>query len=278
MQIHICLISSDPGATEIVRRKRLALIPKKLREHSRVTSIGANFSITVYDPNTAGRSLVEYLLEKETSEVHVLLADTAHGDVENDIARSCFITYVTFPNYPKINYENYFGGVFKRLIFNLTNFLSLINDNANKQVMLLPHRNFKARQLIELIHSCHREANSPEFINIVNSHINELKKRRRPHRKSNYPDQYFADDDEKLFQYGHERHAQIATGEPHTATCKLTGNFRFGKKIEADRHYNVTKESGKGSRIEGQFTSCHNQSETISSRTHLNMFSNDYIA
>lgn len=278
MRIHLCLVSSDPGANELVRKERRALIPKSLREHQRMKEIGAEYSVSVYDPVTAGRPLAQYLLEGKEDQVIVLLLDTSLGDFANDVACACFVAGVEFTTHPKTNYKNYFASKLARLLKNLATFLAIIGDGANEQVMLLPFRNFNAQQLRGLREVCRNETLSLEFPNTVANLVKDLKNRQRRHRKSNYPDLYYADDDGKLFQYGLERHAQLATGAPHTPVCTLTGNFRFGKRIATNRHYNVTKESGRGTLIEGEFADCHDEIHSVAPTTHLNIFSNDYCA
>ena len=278
MRIHICLVSSDSDANDLVRRERQALIPKSLRDLPRIKEIHAEFSVSVYNPNTAGRPLAQYLLESEENQVIVLLLDAPLANFADDISSACFVAKVEFTSHPRPNYKNYFAGKLSRLLKNLANFISIIYDGSNEQVMLLPFRSFNAQQLRELRRVCKDETLSPEFANQVESLVVEIKKRRRPHRKSNYPDQYFADDDEKLFHYGLEKHAQLATGHPHTPTCVLTGNFRFGRRIPTDRHYNVTKEHGQGTQIGGEFSDCHDNTYSIKPISHLNIFSNDYRA
>lgn len=271
-------MSSHTDAVELVRRERLGLIPKSLRDHPRIKAAGAQLFVSVYDPSKADRSLAETLLEDTTNQAIVLLLDEAVGHVAQDVASACFVAEVEFFSHPKSNYKNYFASKLTKVLKTLLNFLDIIEDGANAQVMLLPFRNFNAKQLRDLKELCRKETQSDNFINQVVSLIEALKGRRRPHRKSNYPEQYFADDDEKLFKYGLERHAVLATGTPHNSICVLTGNFRFGKRIAIDRHYNVTKEHGKGTQIGGNFPDCHDDIHVITTRTHLNLFCNDYQA
>lgn len=271
-------MSSDLGANELVRKEGLALIPKSLRDHQCMKEIGAKFSVSVYDPTTAGRSLAQYLMEDKKVQFIVLLLDRSLGNFANDIACACFVANVEFVTHPKTNYKNYFASTLSRLLKNLATFLAIISDGANEQVMLLPFRNFNAQQLLTLRDVCRSETLSPEFINKVNSLVETLKGRKRPHRKSGRPARYYVDNNERLFQYGLERHAQLATGTPHTPVCVLTGNFRFGKRIATDRHYNVTKESGEDTQIAGEFADCHDEVHVVSQTSHLNMFSNDYRA
>ena len=182
MRIHVCLVSSDPGANELVRRERRALIPKSLRDHQRLKDIGAEFSVSVYDPATANRPLPQYLMEGKEDQVFVLLLDISLGNFANDVACGCFVANVEFATHPKTNYKNYFAGKLSRLLKNLATFLAIIGDGGNEQVMLLPFRNFSAQQLRELRDVCRNETHSTEFANTVASLVEELKRRRRPRR------------------------------------------------------------------------------------------------
>ena len=143
--------------------------------------------------------------------------------------------------------------------------------------MLLPFQTFDAQELRDLRNIC-ANALAANFINLVISRVEALRNRRRPHRKSGYPDLHYVDDQERLFDYGPEEHSQIATGTPHTSMCVLLGSARFGRKIPLNRHYNVTKEKGAGTEIEGSFVDCHDVTYTVSPISHLNVFANDYRA
>ena len=86
------------------------------------------------------------------------------------------------------------------------------------------------------------------------------------------------DDRQRFFKYGHERHSRLATGENHQPYCELTGNLRFGWKIDSERHYNVSETEKDETSIEGTFADCHSSSHDVKDRpTHLNMFSNDFF-
>jgi hypothetical protein len=88
---------------------------------------------------------------------------------------------------------------------------------------------------------------------------------------------YTIDDQFRFFVYGKETHARFGTGEPHKPYCELAGHFRFGQRIDALRHYNVSETEGDRTTIGGNFLDCHNTSHDVSRRTHLNIFSNDYF-
>jgi hypothetical protein len=100
-----------------------------------------------------------------------------------------------------------------------------------------------------------------------------MRNRQRPKRESSYSTSYIVDDDQKHFEYGKERHAQPASGPPHQKLCALSGIFRFGKRYDSGRHFNVSLSSGL---IGGSFDDCHDAAVGITARTHINMFPNDF--
>lgn len=278
MRIHVCLLSSNAGANAVVRERQASLFPITMRAHERFTSIGADFGASVYDPSTQIKPLDDYLLDLyKSSDFLILLVDEDLGNVAMTVEPACFVGRVRFETYPRVNFLNFLTAMFAKLLKVFTLFLPLVRDGAKEQVMLLPFQTFDAQELRDLRNIC-ANALAADFINLVVSRVEALRNRRRPHRKSGYPDLYYVDDQERLFDYGLEKHSQIATGAPHTSLCVLLGSARFGRKIPLNRHYNVRKEKGAGTEIEGSFVDCHGDSYTVSPLSHLNIFANDYRA
>jgi hypothetical protein len=278
VRIHVCLVSSEAGAKEFVLRKQGAIVPKSIRDHEQWTSLGADFGASAYDPVQHHKTLPQYLLSlRQSCDILVLLVDVRLQHVVADVASACFVAHMEFADWPRTNFANYISSISTRLLRVLSHLLPLLNDGATEQVMLLPFRTFDAQELRDLREAC-RDALVPNFINTVVSRVEALRNRRRPHRKSGYQDLHYVDDQEKLFDYGLEQHAQLATGEPHTPTCILLGTSRFGRWVPTNRHYNVTKEKGEGTEISGGFVGCHDDAYDVPARSHLNIFCNDQRA
>lgn len=278
MRIHLCLVSSEAGAKKFVLRKQGAIVPSSIREHESWKGLGADFGASVYDPGGHHKPLPEYLLGlRQNCDILVLLVDARLRYVVNEVAAACFVAHVEFSERPRTNFANYLAAIATRVLKVLSQFLPLVNDGATEQVMLLPFRTFDAQQLRDLRSAC-VDALAPNFINTVISHVEGLRARRRPHRKSGYQDLHYVDDQVKLFQYGLEQHAQLATGAPHNALCVLLGTSRFGRRVPTNRHYNVTKEKGAETEISGCFMGCHDDPYEVTAKSHLNIFSNDYRA
>ena len=278
MRVLLALVSSDQSACDLFRSEKEGLVPRTLRDHERIKSLGLDFVTGVYDPATAQRSLEDYVLDAgQDVEVVALLIDSAHAEMAGSLDSACFVGGITFDPHAT-NYKNLIVATLTKLIKNLASLVSSMTSAGNQYALLLPLRNFNAPELVALRDVCRVQTLSPEFPTELTRFIGRLNERKRPRRRSPYRNQYWVDDSDKLFEYGKERHAVLATGEPHTSICVLTGNFRFGRRIPTDRHYNMTKESGAETKISGSFPNCHGEMIDVPERTHVNMFSNDFHA
>ncbi|MEZ0605506.1 hypothetical protein ACAX43_25555 [Paraburkholderia sp. IW21] len=175
------------------------------------------------------------------------------------------------------NFKNYFGYVIARLLKNFSIIFDEMSSSANEQALCLPIRNFVADDLEKIVEICKNHNAVGNFSRELQPQLTKLKNRKSPRRNSNYGDTHFVDNDKKYFQYGKERHSRVQTGAPHSRHCGLNANFRFGKRIASDRHYNVTRVLREETKISGDFRNCHDESITVQETSHLNMFSNGYF-
>lgn len=278
MRALVTLVSSNPGARDVFLRKKDAVIPKSLRELPRIKAVGLNFSTVFFDPTTAGRSLEDFVLETAAgADMVALLVDDSIEDIAAPLVRACLVGRVYYDPAAK-SYDNFISGQLTKLVKNLTAVAELMASAGNQLPLLLPLRNFSAPELTQLLQVFRDEGLTGDLPLKVSDLVKALNQRKRPRKRATSARTYLVDDDAKLFDYGKERHAQLATGEPHTSMCVLTGRFRFGWRIPTDRHYNVTKEVGALTKIGGHFADCHGAMIHVPERTHLNMFSNDFHA
>lgn len=56
----------------------------------------------------------------------------------------------------------------------------------------------------------------------------------------------------------------------------MSGLFRFGRRIDAQRHYNVSETEGDDTHVTGDVANCHGVIRKAPTDTHLNMFCNDF--
>lgn len=159
--------------------------------------------------------------------------------------------------------------------------LQKMEEATSANLINLPLKNFEGEELRELVDICRNGCGIQDFSEQLDSRINLLKRRRRPiprPGKSKEKDIKIEDDNSYYFEYGYERHARFETGSPHLTSCYISGHYRFGKKIDESKHYNVTKKDSNS--VSGNFLDCHggkceiNSSENVS---HINMFSNDFM-
>lgn len=276
MRALVTLVSSNQEVQNVFLRKKDAVIPKSLRDLPRIKAIGLNFTTAFYDPSTAGRPLEDYVLEKATRlDMAALLVDTAIEHLAIPLAPACLVGRVSYDPMVR-NYDNVISAQLTKLIKNLASVAESMSSAGNQLPLFLPLRNFAAPEWTQLQEAFRDEGSNGRLPQKVSELVKEINKRKRPKKQATSPQTYLVDDDGKLFEYGKERHARLATGAPHTSMCVLTGNFRFGWRIPTDRHYNVTKEDGLLTKIAGSFPDCHDAMNHVAERTHLNMFSNDY--
>lgn len=270
------MVSSDQGACELFQREKESLIPKSARDLPRVRSLGLDFITDIYNPAEDPRTIDNFLLTAtRSSEAVALLVDKKLDYIAKPVTGACFVGKIAFDP-QNSNYKNHLASTLTRLVKNLALLIEMMADAGNRHALLLPLRNFSAPEIIDLQHLFHTDACSSDFFERIVKLVARLNQRKHPRRNSTYRERYFSDENSKLFSYGKEHHAQLATGAPHNSMCVLTGNFRFGARIPTDQHYNVTKEVGALTKISGTFLDCHDTSIAIAETTHLNMFSNDY--
>ena len=276
MRVVVVLVSSDQSACELFHKEKEALIPRSLRMHDRIRSVGFEFVTSVYNPASAKGQIQDHVLHvARNAEVVALLVDSTWEARIAPVARACFVGRVDFDPYAT-NYKNLIQATLTKLVKNLASLASHMSSAGSRNALLLPLRNFIAQELDALQELFHQRTLSSEFLPELEQLIAQLNDRKRPRRRSNSCATYFVDDQERLFDYGKEHHSSIATGAPHTSMCVLTGHFRFGARIPTDQHYNVTKEVGALTKISGAFTDCHDVINEVAERSHLNLFPNDY--
>ena len=150
------------------------------------------------------------------------------------------------------------------------------NDAAYQRLLLLPARNFIAHEIEELENLFSHCTGATDFGDRLDAILSKLRRRQSPKRSTKYKELFIVDDEERHFSYGKERHAQNETAcPPHHLLCLVTANFRFGIRYDSRRHYNVSQE---GDRISGVFTDCHGARTILPSRSHVNIFPNDFFA
>ena len=214
-----------------------------------------------------------------------IIADENLDEFYSGLQLSFLIGKIRIPEEINLNYNNFLTSCMKKLIKSFIVTYDYISQFSYEHAMTLPVKNFKADELDNLRINYEDMVLNVEFNNNIRINIAKLRSRKTPIRHSSTTSANFKDDDDKVFSYGPETHSTLETSNPpHNIFCVIRGNFRFGKKIATNKHFNVCSLSGKQTIIKGDFIDCHNQHYTANQagikankNKHLNIFANDYF-
>ncbi len=269
----LVFVSANRDACQLFRTSQTALIPSEI--FKKLGALGRNFFVGVYETNNNnGRSLAQFILDGKADSV-ILLTDIHCRHLTQSYSDACFSVPIDLGGDAK-QYKNRVRSVLNTTLKHQTAFSLLMSDAGSMQPLILPLRNFEAKEIPELRRLFSQEMLEKDFTQRVTKIVAQLNKRKGPRRETDSKEKHFFDDKKKLFSYGYERHAQVETKPPHDALCRLNGYFRFGSKLDERRHFNVTKEDGEFTKISGNFPNCHGAIAWVGETTHINMFANDF--
>lgn len=275
MKVFVGLISSNAKLCDEYQRRRTGILPKSSLPAG--LKDNATFSAGVFNPNTDSRGMLEYVVHATRNmDAVILLVDSTLAHTITAIRNSFFTVILDIP-FNIENCQNFIGQRISRPLRNFSFLIGEMSASDTEQVANLPLRNFKGQDLHELARICREDTALTTFPANATTQIAMIKDRKRPRRDSSYATVYVIDDEEKYFKYGKERHAKLETGGSHSISCEINGNFRFGKRIDASRHYNVSYGTGDDTYISGAFANCHDEIRDVKTTTHLNMFSSDFF-
>lgn len=277
------LLTSNAALIDVLEDSRLD-IPANILQNARAD--GHRLTAAAFNPRRRSEDFLDFLgelvglVDNRPSErggydgVVVLYSHDAAShvvEIRDGIFASGFDGYAFVENR-----DNFLVRSFGRLIRNLLALMDTMRDKTRMEAAILPARNFDSEVFRAFLQFCEEEAAAPDFPNRVAPVLTAVTRLRGPRRRSTYPTKYFRDDRTISFQYGHEMHSSFETGGDHTAVCSIRGLFRLGVPLEQQRHFNVMSGVDATS-ISGSYRNCHTETVTFVDRTHLNMFSNDFL-
>ena len=270
MRTSLIVLTPDSALSRLIGLKKTFFIPSDLRRRYPDISIGSRLTSAA----TTAESLAPYFTALESSGV-ILLCDNRLPHLVPALGTP-FFTVIFDHTLSGQAPHNYFGMILSKIIKAFTAFEARFDDQKLRKLFILPLRNFAAPELRQL-HGLFRNGVviGGEFANNIDQLLNALRGRQRPKTDKSYGKRYIVDDQVRYFEYGHERHTQLETRvPPHNPLCAVTGIFRFGKRYDEDRHFNLSRE---GENISGTFFDCHGASAARGPRSHINMFPNDFF-
>ena len=176
--------------------------------------------------------------------------------------------------------KNGFHAVLSKALKSLYRNREQFARHNDAQLLTLPLRNFAAPELVEIarLQSC--ESGKLILAESIERQMVRLRRRVRPRKRTAFNTRYAVDENNRFFSFGHERHGAAATDAPHLPSCTFAARFRFGIRIDEQRHFNVSETEGDITHVSGDFIDCHDQPHCVASGeklTHLNMHANDYF-
>lgn len=279
MRIFICLVTPQERLRRYFGRGKEGIVPAEAFKRGPLVASQPKLTISAWTPETpfSSADLERFLISRARShDACILIVDATWQHHAANIRNSTFV--VTFDAAAAgDNLQNFFFGLFARTLRNFAQLIVKFRRGDDGKLLALPLRNFQAEELAEIARLCREAPLAGSFSDDVEGWLVGLRDRVRPRRRSSHKTKYAVDDASRFFDFGMERHAQFATGEPHRPACEVAGLFRFGTRLDERRHYNVSETEGDRTSIVGSFLDCHGVSHEVSKRTHLNMFVNDYF-
>lgn len=275
MRLFIGLVTEDAGLRRNFEQD--GTVPRDSLNRGFFRNRPAQVSAAAWKPEgvPCRRKLETFFLDNVgNAEACILVVDRRWRDYVADIRAPVFVIEFDAPHVTP-NYRNFFHGILGRALRSFGQLLAKFERGDDFKLLVLPLRNFHAAELTELARLCREDYQSPDFDRDVEARLAELRARVRPRRRTSYRTTYAVDDKQRFFHYGLERHARFPTGDPHLTYCEIAGMFRFGRRVDELRHFNVSETEGDETTIVGRFADCHGEEHDVTDGTHLNMFCND---
>lgn len=280
MKIFFSLVTPDGAVRRHFATGKDAVVPVDATTRGFFQRRKAEIRLGAWSPDVnevSEASFERFLLNRlDDAEACVVLVDGNWRNVVRNIRNSAFVVTFDIQRAQK-NPRNFFYSLIAKVLRSFGQLLAKFEPGDDGKLLTLPLRNFHADELREIARLCREQYDFPTFGSEVETELAKLRKRVRPRKKSQYRTRYAIDDRLCFFDYGNERHARFATGDNHLPSCELAGKLRFGRRIDEQRHYNVSQTEGDTTVIHGDFPDCHDHIHTVADRTHLNMFANDYF-
>lgn len=280
MRLVIIVASPDAAIEQGITQYRGALVPEPFRKNGYQLLGGTQVTISYCFATLNGTvqqlaAHVEHFLRPDIVGL-IIISDHRLKSIVDTLNHIAFTSYY-LANDNIRSFPNFFGVIFNRTLRDYRAFSIKFDDLKFRKLFTLPIRNFRAEELEDLCGICTSSSDAPNFANRLEGALKALRARQQPKRFSDSPEIYLVDQDEKHFRLGHERHARADTAiPPHNNLCILGNNWRFGRKFDNETHYNVSM-SKPTSKMDKDYPDCHGVPRPGKSRTHLNMFTNDFF-
>lgn len=276
MKVFIGLVSDNSDVRRFVGRSKDSLVPDDFRKGA--VALVHEVVAAAWDPSSgSANDLDEFLADHVVDADGALLLISAPNVHLIERSASALQTVLLPDQKVGRSLQNFIQAHVAAGLRNFRRIGSMMRRADDGRLLQLPLRNFIAPELRAIATVAMKRGGDRDLAALIEEQMVGLRRRVRPRKRSDFKHTYAVDDDKKFFRYGYERHGSFATGGSHEPLCELRGHFRFGHRVDCERHYNVSTGEGDTTTIQGDFPNCHDETETISTRSHLNMFTNDNI-
>lgn len=278
MRVLVAVATANAALRNFLASNRPNVIPRGTIEKGYFAERQARFSVQIkaLDENSSGDAIGAWLKRiSKTADAVILLIDQNCRQLVTPYEDAYFI--VDIPPYPGAVLQNQVFATLAPILRHFANFCRIFDSQKNQKVLLLPLDIFLADELNELRARLTVDKMDVGFADDVEQKISRLNERARPKGQRRFKRVYFVDDRPLWFHYGLEQHAMAETGvPPHAEHCWHTSCFRFGRRFDCKRHFNVDDDSTP-TKVFGSFINCHGETFNASGQSHLNVFPNCFI-
>ncbi len=276
MKVWICIVSPMESIRDFVGSRKTGIVPAEFFDARKFggRTLRVRVSTFVPDVSPPSQEAVEgFILEQVADEDSVIVVyDEVWMHLIENLRVSCFCVPLGNIN-ERSNLQNHFHKLMATALKNWWQVKQRFLESKDIKLLSLPMRNFQADELLELANAV--RAAQPELTNAMQAGLKRLRARLRPRKRSARKTVYSVDDAKRFYIYGHEKHSLPETGGGHGSSCAINAQFRFGCRIDGERHYNVSESEGDRTTISGNFVNCHDTENHEKRDTHLNMFASD---
>jgi len=244
---------------------------------------GAEFvTYHVTGSNADSKSLIEYICSKvdyDTDDTVAIMSDETTFDALKPIKNSLLLCRMegVFSIKEK-QFHNFISSSLNKAVKKMTLIKSIVDDGGLGEMARLPIRNFDFEGFRHFVMEASIRFNSTFSDNDFQKLASDLKLIRKPKKRSEYRDKYYIDEKGRHFSLGSEVHSLHDT-KNHDSLCDISAKYRFGCRIDFTKHFNVSAGEKDISKLSTEFYHCHGDGIiTVKDKTHVNMFSNDFIS
>lgn len=278
MRIVIAVATADAALQSFLAAKRAKVVPQSTIDKGYFAEKQARFSLQLQalDEKTDADTLGAWLRRiAKSADALILLIDQNFRHLAGPYEDAYFVA--DMPQYPGTVMQNQVHSILAPILRHFANYSRLFDSQKNQKVLLLPLDIFLADALHDLRIRLTFSKMNGGFADDVERIISKINERARPKGQRRFKRVYFVDDRPLWFHLGLEQHAMAETGAPpHSEHCWHTSCFRFGRRFDCKRHFNVDDDS-KPTKVFGSFTTCHGDTFKASGQSHLNIFPNGFI-